>query len=224
MTTPERDGELDGPLYGPHSGGPARQIILLLHGYGSNGFDLISFATVWRDVFPEALFLAPHAPERLPGGWGDGYQWWGLTEYTPEAMARGAASAAPVLNRFIDRQLETHGLTERDMALVGFSQGTMMALQVGPRRERQLACILGYSGLLTGADALAREVRTRPPVMLIHGAEDPMVPVASMQVAEAELVKLGFDVSTHVSPGLGHSVDQTGLQLGADFVSRALSR
>jgi phospholipase/carboxylesterase len=224
MTTPAPDGELDGPRYGPHSGGPVRQIILLLHGYGSNGHDLISFAQVWRDVFPDALFLAPHAPERLPGGWGDGYQWWGLTEYTPEAMALGAASAAPVLNRFIDRQLEQHGLTERDMALVGFSQGTMMALHVGPRREHQLACILGYSGLLVGAEALARELRTKPPVMLIHGAEDPMVAVASMRRSESELTGLGFAVSSYVSPGLGHSVDQMGLQLGADFVSSALTR
>jgi phospholipase/carboxylesterase len=110
------------------------------------------------------------------------------------------------------------------MALVGFSQGTMMALQVGPRRERQLACILGYSGLLVGADALARELRTKPPVMLIHGAEDPMVPLASMRIAEKALTALGFDVGSHVSPGVGHSVDQAGLQLGADFVSRALAR
>lgn len=222
--TAERDDGLDGPSYGPHSGGAVRQIILLLHGYGSNGHDLISFAQVWRDVFPDALFIAPNAPERLPGGWGDGYQWWALTEYTPEAMAHGAAGAAPVLNRFIDRLLDRHGLTERDMALVGFSQGTMMALHVGPRREQQLACILGYSGLLVGAEALAREVRTRPPVMLIHGAEDLMVPLASMRVAESELTRLGFEVSSYVSPGLGHSVDQMGLQLGADFVSSALVR
>jgi phospholipase/carboxylesterase len=222
--TAEPDGELDGPRYGPHSGGPVKQIILLLHGYGSNGDDLISFAQVWRDVLPDALFLAPNAPERLPGSWGDGYQWWGLTEYTPEAMARGAAGVAPVIDRFIDRQLELHDLSERDMALVGFSQGTMMALHVGPRRERQLACILGYSGLLVGAEALARELRSKPPVMLIHGAEDPMVPVASMRRAEAELARLGLAVSSHVSPGLGHSVDQIGLQLGADFVSSALMR
>jgi phospholipase/carboxylesterase len=224
MTTQQPNGELDGPLYGPHSGGPVKQIVLLLHGYGSNGFDLISFADVWRDVFPDALFIAPHAPERLPGGWGEGYQWFAIDELTAEAMAAGVARAAPVIDRFIDRQLAKHHLTERDMALVGFSQGTMMALQVGPRRERQLACILGYSGLLAGADALAQEVRTKPPVMLIHGAEDPMVPLASMRITEQALTELGFDVSSYVSPGLGHSVDQMGLQLGADFVSSAFAR
>jgi phospholipase/carboxylesterase len=223
MTSPERDDELDGPSYGPHSGGPVKQIILLLHGYGSNGDDLISFADVWRDVFPDALFLSPHAPEPVPFSYG-GYQWFAIDELTAEAMAAGVARAAPVINRFIDRQLERHGLTERDMALVGFSQGTMMSLYVGPRRERQLAGILGYSGLLTDPAALAREVRTRPPVMLIHGAADPMVPVASMHAAESALTGLGFEVSSHISPGLGHGVDQVGLQLGADFVSRALRR
>jgi len=223
MTSPERDGELDGPSYGPHSGGPVKQIILLLHGYGSNGDDLISFADVWRDVFPDALFLSPNAPEPVPFSYG-GYQWFAIDELTAEAMAAGVARAAPVINRFIDRQLERHGLTERDMALVGFSQGTMMSLYVGPRRERQLAGILGYSGLLTDPAALAREVRTRPPVMLIHGAADPMVPVASMHAAESALTGLGFEVSSHISPGLGHGVDQVGLQLGADFVSRALRR
>jgi phospholipase/carboxylesterase len=223
MTTPAHDGELDGPSVGSHSGGRAKQIILLLHGYGSNGHDLISFAHVWRDVFPDALFLAPNAPEPVPFNY-MGYQWFGITDLTAEAMAQGVAGAAPVLDRFIDRQLEQHGLTERDMALVGFSQGTMMSLHVGPRRERQLAGILGYSGLLTDPAALARELRGKPPVMLIHGEADPMVPVASMRAAESELTKLGFAVSSHVSPGLGHSVDQIGLQLGADFVSSALLR
>jgi phospholipase/carboxylesterase len=215
--------QLDGPSVGPHSGGPVKQIILLLHGYGSNGADLISFAEVWRDAFPDALFLAPNAPEPVPFSY-MGYQWFGITDLTPEALAGGVVAAAPVIDRFIDLQLERHGLTERDMALVGFSQGTMMSLYVGPRRERPLAGILGYSGLLTDPAALARELRTRPPVMLIHGAEDPMVPVASMRRAESDLTGLGFAVSSHVSPRVGHSVDQVGLQLGADFVSRALTR
>lgn len=223
MTSPERDGELDGPCYGPRSGGPVKQIILLLHGYGSNGNDLISFADVWQDVFPDALFLSPNAPEPVPFNYG-GYQWFGIDELTAEAMAAGVVRAAPVIDRFIDRQLARHDLTERDMALVGFSQGTMMSLYVGPRRERQLAGILGYSGLLTDPAALGRELRSKPPVMLIHGDADPMVPVSSMHAAEDTLVKLGFEVSNHVSPGLGHGVDQVGLQLGADFVSRALRR
>jgi phospholipase/carboxylesterase len=215
--------ELDGPSVGPHSGGAVKQIILLLHGYGSYGDDLISFADVWRDVFPDALFLAPNAPEPVPFNYG-GYQWFGIDELNAEAMAAGVAGAAPVLDRFIDGQLAKHDLTERDMALVGFSQGTMMSLYVGPRRAQQLAGILGYSGLLTDPAALAREMRSKPPVMLIHGEADPMVPVTAMRSAESELVKLGFEVSSHVSPGLGHSVDQIGLQLGADFVSSALAR
>lgn len=221
--TPKRDGGIDGPRVGPHSGGPVKQIILLLHGYGSNGSDLITFADVWRDVFPDALFLAPNAPEPVPFNYG-GYQWFGIDELTSEAMAAGVAGVAPVLNRFIDRELAEHGLTERDMALVGFSQGTMMSLYVGPRRRQQLAGILGYSGLLTDPVGLARELRSKPPVMLIHGEADPMVPIAAMRSAASDLTSLGFDVRSHVSPGLGHSVDQMGLQLGADFVRGALAR
>lgn len=213
---------LDGPSVGPRSGGAPKQIVLLLHGYGSNGADLISFAPYWQPLLPDALFLAPNAPEELPGGWG-GYQWWGLTTFTPEAMAAGVAGAAPILDAFIDEQLSRHGLTERDMALVGFSQGTMMALHVGPRRERPLAGILGYSGMLADAEALASEVRSKPPVLLIHGSDDPMVPVSAMHIAESVLGKLGFEVSSHVSPGLGHSVDQSGLELGGAFVRQALA-
>jgi phospholipase/carboxylesterase len=213
--------QLDGPSVGPASGGAPKQIVLLLHGYGSNGADLISFAPYWQPMLPDALFVAPNAPEELPGSWG-GYQWWGLTSLTREAMAEGIAGAAPILNGFIDEQLARHGLTEREMVLVGFSQGTMMALQVGPCRATPLAGILGYSGMLADPETLAREVRTRPPVLLVHGSADPMVPVASMTAAKSELEKLGFAVSSHVSPGLAHSIDQAGLQLGGEFVRRVL--
>jgi phospholipase/carboxylesterase len=222
MTTQQPTGELDGPLYGPYSGGAVKQIVLLLHGYGSNGNDLISFSTYWRELLPDALFIAPNAPEQLPGTW-SGYQWWALTEFSREAMARGVASAAPKLNRYIDWYLKRHNLTEREMVLVGFSQGTMMALHVGPRRERPFAGILGYSGMLADAEELARELRSKPPVMLIHGAVDQMVPVSAMRTAQADLEALGFDVSSHVCPGLDHSVDQAGLQLGVDFCRRMLT-
>jgi phospholipase/carboxylesterase len=215
--------ELDGPRYGPHSGGPVKQIVLLLHGYGSNGDDLISFAAYWRELLPDALFLAPNAPEPVPFNY-LGHQWFGIDELTAQAMAAGVAAAAPVVNRFIDTQLEGHGLTERDMVLVGFSQGTMMSLYVGPRRERQLAGILGYSGLMTAPEALAAEARSKPPVMLIHGSDDPMVPVAAMSDAQIALRAAGFEVMTHVSQGVGHGVDQDGIRLGGEFVQRALTR
>jgi phospholipase/carboxylesterase len=151
-----------------------------------------------------------------------GYQWWALDAFTPGAMAAGAGAAAPAIDVFLDRKLEQYGLTEADVALVGFSQGTMMALHVGLRRKHKLAGILGYSGALTGIPALAGEMRSKPPVLLIHGSADTVVPAAALHVAERELAKLGVEVRSHVSRGLGHSVYAEGLRLGAGFLKEVL--
>ena len=213
---------VNGASLQPRSGGSPKQIVLLLHGYGSSGTDMISLAPHWQDALPEALFLAPHAPQRC-GMMAAGYQWWGLSGFAPQALAAGAASAAPAINAFIDRKLEQYGLSEADLALVGFSQGTMMALHVGLRREHSVATIVGYSGMLTGAAELARKEITKPPVLLVHGTADPVVPVAALHDAESQLKRLGVEVKTHISPGLGHSVDPVGLRLGRDFVAKALT-
>lgn len=200
--------------------GTTRKIVLLLHGYGSSGADLISLAPHWQQSMPDALFLAPNAPERC--GMTGGYQWWPLAAFSPQALATGATSAAPAIDGFIDRKLAQYGLTEADLAIVGFSQGTMMALHVGLRRSTQAAAIVGYSGMLTGATELARHPITKPPVLLIHGSDDPIVPVAALHAAKTQLLKLGVQVSSHVSAGLGHSVDPVGLRLGGEFVAAAL--
>jgi phospholipase/carboxylesterase len=205
----------------PHSKGAPKQIVLLLHGYGSNGDDLISLAPHWQQELPDAIFLAPNAPERCPGMFA-GYQWWGLASLAPQALAAGAEKAAPVLDAYIDARLEEYGLSEAQLAIVGFSQGTMIALHVGLRRQRRVAGILGYSGMLIGAAALADDSITRPPVLLVHGSADPVVPVAALHEAKAALQRLEIDVETHVCPGLGHSVDPTGLRLGGAFVRRVL--
>lgn len=205
---------------GPRSGGAPKQLVLLLHGYGSNGADLISFAPHWQQGLPDALFLAPDAPERCPGS--GGFQWWALASINEQALAAGAGRAAPVLDAYIDQQLEALGLTEAELAIVGFSQGTMMALHVGLRRQRRVAGIIGYSGMLTGAPALAHAPITKPPVLLVHGSADPVIPVVALHHAKAELQRLGLEVTAHVSPGLGHSVDPIGLRLGGEFVQRVL--
>ena len=194
-------------------------MVILLHGYGSNGDDLIGLAPYWRSALPDTVFLAPNAPQPFPDAPG-GRQWWPLTNFSPEARAAGVRQAAPVLNAYIDRQLATYGLADDRLALVGFSQGTMLALHVGPRRERQLAGIVGYSGMLADPGSLAAEMKSTPPVLLVHGDADPMVPVAALHQAKATLEPLGFDVTTHVSRGLGHSIDEAGLRLGEQFLSR----
>lgn len=212
---------LSGPLVPPAAGGDPRAIVILLHGYGSNGDDLIGLAPYWRNVLPHAVFVAPNAPQECPGA-PDGYQWWALTDFSPQARAAGVRSAAPTVNAFIDAQLAHYGLTDDRLALVGFSQGTMMALHVAPRRGKTMAGLIGYSGMLADADGLAAEVRSKPPMLLVHGDADPMVPVAALAGAEAALRPLGFDLKTHVSPGLGHGIDDVGLHLGGEFLKRVL--
>ena len=206
----------------PASGQAPRSMVILLHGYGSNGDDLIGLVPYWRGALPDTVFLSPNAPQPCPGAPG-GRQWWSLTNFSPDARAAGARQAAPVLDAFIDSQLAAYGLTEDRLALVGFSQGTMVALHVGPRRERRLAGIVGYSGMLADPDSPAEALRSRPPVLLVHGDADPMVPVAALGQAQAVLEPLGFEVATHISRGLGHSIDEAGLRLGEQFLSRVLA-
>lgn len=213
---------VNGSSLQPLSGGSPKQIVLLLHGYGSNGADLISLAPHWQRNLPDALFLAPNAPQRL-SNLSSGYQWWPLSAFTPQALASGAASAAPAIEAFIDRKLQQYGLTEASLAIVGFSQGTMMALHVGLRRTRKVAAIIGYSGMLTGGRDLLHVPITKPPVLLIHGSADPIVPVAALHAAKMELEHLGIDVTAHISPGVGHSVDPVGLRMGGEFVAKALA-
>ena len=214
---------VNGKSLKPRSGGTPKQIVLLLHGFGSSGDDMIALAPHWQDALPDSLFLAPHAPERC-AMMGAGYQWWGLSGFTPASLAAGAASAAPAIDAFIDGKLEQYGLNDADLALVGFSQGTMMALHVGLRRARAVAAVVGYSGMLTDVSGLSRTDLAKPPVLLIHGSADPVVPVVALHRAESELKSLGMEVVTHVSPGLGHTVDPLGLRLGKDFLRTALIR
>ncbi|MEO8925914.1 MAG: dienelactone hydrolase family protein [Caulobacteraceae bacterium] len=212
---------IDGPRVGPVSGTAPRQIVIFLHGYGSNGADLMGLVPYWRASLPDCLFVAPNAPEPCPGAPG-GFQWWGLSDLGSASRAAGARRAAPVLNAFLDAELAKAGLGEDRLALVGFSQGTMMALQVGPRRERPLAGIVGYSGMLADEAAPAAEMRTRPPILLVHGDADPMIPVAAFHQARDVLARQGFAVTGHVSPGLAHSIDAAGLALGQSFLVKVL--
>jgi phospholipase/carboxylesterase len=209
---------VNGASLQPLSGNLPRNIALLLHGYGSSGADLISVAPHWRQDLPDTLFLAPNAPQSA----GSGYQWWPLQNFTPQALAAGAALAAPAIDAFIDRKLKQYGLSEADLAIVGFSQGTMMALQVGLGRQIAPAAIVGYSGMLAGTSSLLHRNGPKPPVLLVHGSADPIIPVAALHATKTALDKLGLDVATHVSAGVGHTVDPIGLRLGLDFIAKRL--
>ena len=212
---------LDGPTLAPTSGGPPRHLVILLHGVGADGNDLIGLATRFAQAVPGAFFVSPNAPfayDMAPFG----RQWFSLRDSGPEARLSGALAAAPILDAFIDDQLTHHGLGADRLALVGFSQGTMMALQVGLRRRHPVAGILGYSGLLVGEARLALEIVSRPPVRLIHGADDELIPAPALPAAVSVLEELGVPVDSHLCPGLGHGIDENGLRLGSDFLTRVL--
>jgi len=213
--------DLEGPEFAPASGGQPKKIVLLLHGLGADGDDLIGLAPHIAPALPDAVFVSPHAPfpcDMAPYG----RQWFSLQERTPAAILAGVQAARPILDAFIDKLLRRFALTDADLALVGFSQGTMMSLFTAPRRDRPVAGVLGYSGALAGAELLAAEAKAKPPVMLIHGDSDEIVPAQASQAAKAALASAGFDVDLHIRPGLPHSIDEQGLILGVNFLRKVL--
>ena len=172
-------------------------------------------------MLPNTAFASPHAPnpcDQNPAG----RQWFGLTRMNPQLLAAGVQSAAPALNQFLDAELARHSLPSDRLALVGFSQGTMMSLHVGLRRQA-LAAILGYSGLLALPEYLPSQLRCRPPVLLIHGDADMTLPVEATYAAAETLAAAGVPVQFHICEGLGHGIDQAGLGLGLQFLQAAFA-
>ncbi len=212
---------LDGPRLAPLSGGPATSLVVFLHGYGADGNDLIDIGRMWAPLLSESAFVAPHAPEPCAEAL-VGRQWFPLADADLHRLWQGVSSAAPALDAFLDAELAAHNLADNRLVLVGFSQGTMMALHVSPRRKGRVAGIVGYSGLLAGPEHLAAELSHLPPVLLVHGDADPVIPVVALQVATRVLGEAGFAVESHVRPGLQHGIDQEGLALGVDFLRRVL--
>jgi phospholipase/carboxylesterase len=211
---------LDGPRVEPR--GSATALVVLLHGYGANGDDLIALADGWRDWLPQAVFVAPNAPQTIPGMPG-ALQWFPLTFRDPGERWRGVLAARPALDRFLDAELARYRLVPERLVLAGFSQGTMLALHVGLRRNAPPAAIVGYSGLLAGPEHLA-EITARPPVLLIHGEADDLIPVDALHAAREQLAAAGVAVEWHVRPGLGHGIDPHGQRLAGHFMATALGR
>jgi phospholipase/carboxylesterase len=217
---------LDGPRLAPASG-KAKKLVVFLHGYGADGNDLIEIGRAWQSLLPDTAFVSPHAPN--PCGQSPmGREWFPLTMREPSERWTGVNAAAPVLNAFLDAELARHGLPGSALALVGFSQGTMMSLHVGLRRATAPAAIVGYSGMLVTPnddaeiDKFAEEIVARPPVLLVHGDQDQLIPVQALLHAAQGLASLDIPVQWHISPGVGHGIDQEGLRHGGEFLARNL--
>jgi phospholipase/carboxylesterase len=216
-------GDIDGPRLAPKSG-PARQLVVFLHGYGADGNDLIDIGKAWQQLLPQAAFVSPHAPH--PCGQAPmGREWFPLTFRSPTERWDGVNAAAPGLEGFLDAELARHSLPPSALALVGFSQGTMMSLHVGLRRAVAPAAIVGYSGMLilkddTDIDSYAPQVRARPPVLLVHGDDDDLIPIQALFHSTQALAALEVPVEWHISPGTGHGIDPEGLRHGGEFLTR----
>lgn len=199
-----------------------QHLVILLHGLGSNGRDLISLAPMFAQHVPQAVFVSPDAPficDMVPPGYPDSYQWFSLQSRDPQTMLQGVQTAAPILEAFIEDQCARFRVKPEKCVLAGFSQGTMMSLYTAPRYKERLAGVLGYSGALIG-DA-GQEGLHKMPVHLVHGEADDVVPVAAWHDAKARLEKAGFEVSGHTTPSLPHSIDQSGIDSGAAFLKKS---
>ncbi|MGO9008234.1 MAG: alpha/beta hydrolase [Beijerinckiaceae bacterium] len=214
---------LDGPRIAPKSR-VAKQLVVFLHGYGADGNDLIALGKQWQVLLPDAAFVAPHAPE-LCAEAPVGRQWFPLTMRDPDELWRGVNAARPTLDAFLAAELARNNLDDARLALVGFSQGTMMALHVGLRRKRAPAAILGYSGLLAGpqflAEATARGYTGNPPpILLVHGEQDDLIPVDAMFATAENLAEANIPCQWHLSAGIGHGIDGSGLLHGGLFLTQ----
>jgi phospholipase/carboxylesterase len=215
---------LDAIHWGPASKAKPKQLVILCHGLGADAFDLIDLAPAWQHACPDALFASVHAP--FPHDSGFGRQWWSVADRSPAVMEAGVRTAAPYLHGFIDAELARLGLPDDAYAIMGFSQGAMMSLFAGLRRpsgHTPPRAILAFSGALITPQTLPVELTNRPPVLLVHGEDDEVVPVSRSRDAEAALIAAGVPVDAHYIPRLGHGLDDSGISFGGLALQKGFS-
>lgn len=206
--------------------GPAKadSVVVFLHGYGADGADLLGLADPLAPHLPGTAFYAPNAPERCVNN-PMGYQWFPIPWMdgsSPEQAKASAEQSFNDLNAFLDIVLKAEELPAHRLALIGFSQGTMMALEVAPRRAEQIAAVVGFSGRLLEPER-AGDALTHPPILLLHGDQDPVVPFDSMEIAAEALQAAGFSVYTHVMKNTPHGISPDGLSMALAFLKQQLS-
>ena len=207
---------LNGPTIAPARGKPTH-LVVLVHGYGADGQDLIGLAEHWRGLLPTVAFAAPNAPTRIPGG--PGYQWFPISRIDPHEMQKGVEVAGPLLDAYLDAELARLNLPPERLALAGFSQGTMLSLHLGLRRPVKPAAIVGFSGLLAGAVPAG----DLPPILLTHGDSDSVIPPQAMFLAASQLGLAGAAVQWHLAAGMGHGIDPDGLMMAGGFLAMSFA-
>lgn len=213
--------ELKTYSFGPQAGGKPQSLVILLHGWGANGRDLLGLAPLYARMLPDTVFVSPDAPfvcDANPMG----FQWFSLSGASSMSRLQGTQQAAPIVDSFITEQRAKYDIPASKTALVGFSQGTMMSLYTGPRYPEKLAGVLGYSGALIWEPDTDFNSLQKLPIHLIHGDADNVVPVAAYHNARAELEKAGIPVTGEVTPGLMHNIDEAGIASGAQFLKTVL--
>jgi phospholipase/carboxylesterase len=205
---------LSGPRLEPRNG-KATHLVVFVHGYGADGNDLISLAQPFAQRLPTTAFVAPNAPQPCPGA---RFQWFPIAQLDPRLMHQGVTGAAPVLQEFVESELKRLSLTPDRLALVGFSQGTMLSLHLGLGTLKP-AAIVGFSGLLTGTPTKGEA----PPVFLAHGGSDPLIPPEALFLTAGALGAAGVRVQWHLSPGVGHGIDEGAIALAANFLAMAFT-
>lgn len=204
--------------------GEDSSLVVFLHGYGADGADLLGLADPLSEHLPDTVFVAPNAPERCIGS-PMGYQWFPIPWIdgsSEEDSEDGMTRALDDLNAFLDSTMAAEDVTERETVLVGFSQGTMMALHLAPRRDDTFAGVVGFSGRLLRPELLKDEVVSTPPIILIHGDQDDVVPPISLPEAGDALQEAGFEVYGHVMKGTGHGIAPDGLGVALSFIGKQL--
>lgn len=214
---------LAGPAWGPASKATPRQLVVLCHGFGSNGADIIHLANKLSAALPDALFVAPNGPDQCEMAPPGCRQWFSLQNRRAAAVSAGVRRAAAALGDFIDTTLAKHGLPPDAYALAGFSQGAVVSVFAGLRRAVPPQAILSYSGALIDAPSLATEMKNKAPVLLVHGMKDATVPPYASRTAEAVLREAGVPVESHMFAEVGHSIDAAGLAAGIAFLRQAFS-
>ena len=208
---------LNGPKILPANNNKVKNAVVFLHGYGANGNDLVNIGYHWKENFKNTVFISPNAPFRCEWG-GESYQWFDLTSTAPEKIGQGLKNAGPFLNEFIEDTKKKFSLDDNNIIFFGFSQGAMMALHHLCKREKECGGVLSYSGLLYENDNFENEIKSRFPIKIFHGKNDEVIDAQYSIKAFERLKKLGFNIEVKLQDGLGHGIDENGLNYGLKFI------